>query len=620
MMLQWQLQQQHHQLREFQQLHQFQESVNLGHVTNHQAGDGRSNSTNWQSASPTFMQLQNSTGGGMKTNMVMDTLQKCHNQGTDNNTFHNLGSVFNTGGGENLLMGALTSNNATNNNSHCQAPEQQENDQHLPTRLMPMGPAVPNSYAGSVLLEPRKLQCHQQQSQYVAQQAAQDQPHQRHENPRLNGHDQTRQNSFAVVDTVQTSINGMGGNSFGIDNKPFQDTLLSMQSVANEPGDTPSVSSFRGNSIGGIHFLQQQLATLQQQLLQQQPNAISVVTHVPDHQQLSAPYGHLNEQSLQLDPQKHFTQLQQSLDENANFPQIWMQDVDAGQYLSQSLGQNDNRILNPASLSFIGPSLVDDSHGLAPFPCQDAMLAQPNLTQQGSIQGLHTMSGLQQFHHLLQRQSDQSDQQSFIGSTNQSKGDGGMQVSLSDNSSDGPQNDPDVEHRNRPLKSKKMKVGTGKKKKTKTFPEKLMRAMMEHNDEDAIAWLPDGKSFVIVNPDLFCGEMLRHVFKESKYASFVRKLHRWGFVRLTSGTGTDCFHHPLFQKNRAELVTTIVCAPRSDKDERNPGPGSLNKPPSLAGVEKFIRAKVVAATKTVAVKSEENGSAAHVRGRRNVGD
>lgn len=76
-----------------------------------------------------------------------------------------------------------------------------------------------------------------------------------------------------------------------------------------------------------------------------------------------------------------------------------------------------------------------------------------------------------------------------------------------------------------------------KKKRAKTFPEKLMQALIEHSDEEAVAWLPDGKSFVIVNPDLFCDDVLSNVFKISKYASFVRKLHRWGFVRLTSGTG-----------------------------------------------------------------------------------
>jgi len=133
------------------------------------------------------------------------------------------------------------------------------------------------------------------------------------------------------------------------------------------------------------------------------------------------------------------------------------------------------------------------------------------------------------------------------------------------------------------------------KKRAKTFPEKLMQAMMENPNEDAVAWLPDGKSFVVVRPNQFVDLVLKKVFKECKYSSFVRKLHRWGFVRLTSGTGTDCFHHPLFQKNRTDLCLLISCTPRDSKGEPKVNSAIIaaglqnEKPPSLAGVEKFIR-------------------------------
>jgi hypothetical protein len=139
------------------------------------------------------------------------------------------------------------------------------------------------------------------------------------------------------------------------------------------------------------------------------------------------------------------------------------------------------------------------------------------------------------------------------------------------------------------------------RRKVKSFPVKLMTALIEHPNDDAVAWLPDGKSFVIVNPDLFVETTLKQTFKECKYASFVRKLHRWGFVRLTSGTGTDCFHHPLFQRNRAALCARIVCTPRDlfkncvpgDTESRIEVVTSMpnDKPPSLAGVEKFFRSK-----------------------------
>jgi hypothetical protein len=62
---------------------------------------------------------------------------------------------------------------------------------------------------------------------------------------------------------------------------------------------------------------------------------------------------------------------------------------------------------------------------------------------------------------------------------------------------------------------------------------------------------------------------------------------------MTSGTGTDCFHHPLFQNHRIDLVSRLSCAPR-EKDGTIRGVGRGWKPPSLAGVERFVRAKAEA--------------------------
>ena len=71
--------------------------------------------------------------------------------------------------------------------------------------------------------------------------------------------------------------------------------------------------------------------------------------------------------------------------------------------------------------------------------------------------------------------------------------------------------------------------------------------------------------------------------------------------------GTDCFHHPLFQRGKKDLASKIVCTPRADmpggshagmsggKDQAKligMMASADSKPPSLAGVEKFIRAKV----------------------------
>ena len=143
---------------------------------------------------------------------------------------------------------------------------------------------------------------------------------------------------------------------------------------------------------------------------------------------------------------------------------------------------------------------------------------------------------------------------------------------------------------------------SSKKQRPKSFPQQLWDAMMTEGpmNDDAFEWLPDGKSFVVVDSEFFCKEILDRKFKQSKYGSFVRKLHRWGFIRLTSGTGTDCFHHPLFQRLRPELVSQIKCNSRNGKDGGKKGHNAYSRgeyldsvQPSLMGVEKFIRAKVV---------------------------
>jgi HSF-type DNA-binding len=140
------------------------------------------------------------------------------------------------------------------------------------------------------------------------------------------------------------------------------------------------------------------------------------------------------------------------------------------------------------------------------------------------------------------------------------------------------------------------------RRKAKSFPVKLMTALLENPNEDAVAWLPDGKSFVVVNPDIFVDTILVKAFKECKYASFVRKLHRWGFVRLTSGTGTDCFHHALFQRHIPDLCTGMICTPRDPVKGNEIGKQRVDtsivshKPPSLAGVEKFFRGRPLTTT------------------------
>lgn len=98
-----------------------------------------------------------------------------------------------------------------------------------------------------------------------------------------------------------------------------------------------------------------------------------------------------------------------------------------------------------------------------------------------------------------------------------------------------------------------------------TFPEKLMNMMQyadnfKDDENYCIAWIPDGKSFVVRNPDTFTRQVLPKFFKATKFQSFTRKLYRWGFRQVNRGIGPDdpiIFGNEHFQRDDEELMVKM---------------------------------------------------------------
>ncbi|KAL7536443.1 hypothetical protein ACHAXR_007159 [Thalassiosira sp. AJA248-18] len=83
------------------------------------------------------------------------------------------------------------------------------------------------------------------------------------------------------------------------------------------------------------------------------------------------------------------------------------------------------------------------------------------------------------------------------------------------------------------------------KKKTKLqFPfnlyELLKYASISYSS--VISWNPDGRSFVIHDPDSFMRTVAPKYFKQTRFRSFTRQLNIWGFRNLRK----DGWHHPHF--------------------------------------------------------------------------
>jgi hypothetical protein len=102
-------------------------------------------------------------------------------------------------------------------------------------------------------------------------------------------------------------------------------------------------------------------------------------------------------------------------------------------------------------------------------------------------------------------------------------------------------------------------LGDDDEDNARIFPQRLMEILSDPSNSDAIAWLPHGKAFIIVNREKFATKVLPKYFRKTKYTSFTRKLNRWNFNRVTRGPELGAYYHEFFQKGNESLCTQMYC-------------------------------------------------------------
>lgn len=121
--------------------------------------------------------------------------------------------------------------------------------------------------------------------------------------------------------------------------------------------------------------------------------------------------------------------------------------------------------------------------------------------------------------------------------------------------------DDDVAHTTRTTRSRE------------TFPQRLMAILSDSSLSDVICWLPHGRSFAVIRPDALVERVLSLFLPDprssTKYASFTRKLNRWGFRQATRGPETGAFNHPLFRRDQPELCLDLVCQKSRKRPSKN---------------------------------------------------
>jgi hypothetical protein len=106
-------------------------------------------------------------------------------------------------------------------------------------------------------------------------------------------------------------------------------------------------------------------------------------------------------------------------------------------------------------------------------------------------------------------------------------------------------------------------TGSKPKERKKVFPE-ILHDLLSYGAEDndvsnIVMWLPSGAAFVIFEPQKFEAVVLPKFFPQSRYASFTRKLNRWGFRQIAKGPDRGAFHHDLFHKDNPQLCLQMTC-------------------------------------------------------------
>ena len=90
-----------------------------------------------------------------------------------------------------------------------------------------------------------------------------------------------------------------------------------------------------------------------------------------------------------------------------------------------------------------------------------------------------------------------------------------------------------------------------------SFLQKTYDMLGEESLSSIVSWNSDGTEFIIYNTNEFSEKVLPLYFKHSNFASFIRQLNMYDFHKLRSGGQEHIYKHPLFIKERQELLKDI---------------------------------------------------------------
>jgi hypothetical protein len=111
------------------------------------------------------------------------------------------------------------------------------------------------------------------------------------------------------------------------------------------------------------------------------------------------------------------------------------------------------------------------------------------------------------------------------------------------------------------------------------FPLKLFQMLEDveqGGNESIICWSADGRSFRVHNANEFFEKVMPQYFRQTRYKSFQRQLHLYGFARITEGKDKGYYQHDQFVKSNRDLCQEMVRLPVNRKVAGGPSEADTN--------------------------------------------
>jgi HSF-type DNA-binding len=88
----------------------------------------------------------------------------------------------------------------------------------------------------------------------------------------------------------------------------------------------------------------------------------------------------------------------------------------------------------------------------------------------------------------------------------------------------------------------------------------MLKKVEENNQEDIVSWINDGKAFRVHDPKKFAEKIMPQWFNQTKFRSFQRQLHIYGFDRIRDRSLSEdgAYFHQLFVKGQEDICTGMT--------------------------------------------------------------